>query len=42
MIVAEYLKWKSFRDSDDSRYIGLTMPRVLGRLPYGPDTIPVR
>ncbi|MDN6860163.1 type VI secretion system contractile sheath large subunit [Pseudomonas sp. CAN2814] len=39
---AEYLKWKSFRDSDDSRYIGLTMPRVLGRLPYGPDTIPVR
>jgi type VI secretion system protein ImpC len=39
---AEYLKWKSFRDSDDARYIGLTMPRVLGRLPYGPDTIPVR
>ena len=39
---AEYIKWKSFRDSDDSRYIGLTLPRVLGRLPYGPDTIPVR
>ena len=39
---AEYLKWKSFRESDDARYIGLTMPRVLGRLPYGPDTIPVR
>ncbi|SDI67994.1 type VI secretion system contractile sheath large subunit [Pseudomonas panipatensis] len=39
---AEYIKWKSFRDSDDARYIGLTMPRVLGRLPYGPDTIPVR
>ncbi len=39
---AEYLKWKSFRDSDDARYIGLTMPRVLGRLPYGPDTVPVR
>lgn len=39
---AEYLKWKSFRDSDDSRYIGLIMPRVLGRLPYGPDTVPVR
>ena len=39
---AEYMKWKAFRDSDDSRYIGLTMPRVLGRLPYGPDTIPVR
>ncbi|EIS45504.1 type VI secretion system contractile sheath domain-containing protein, partial [Yersinia pestis] len=29
---AEYIKWKAFRDSDDSRYIGLTMPRVLGRL----------
>ncbi|QHF44586.1 EvpB family type VI secretion protein [Pseudomonas sp. S35] len=39
---AEYIKWKAFRDSDDARYIGLTMPRVLGRLPYGPDTIPVR
>lgn len=39
---AEYLKWKSFRDTDDSRYVGLTMPRVLGRLPYGPDTVPVR
>ena len=39
---AEYIKWKSFRESDDSRYIGLTMPRVLGRLPYGPETSPVR
>ncbi|MEE1922764.1 type VI secretion system contractile sheath large subunit [Pseudomonas sp. 148P] len=39
---AEYLKWKAFRDTDDARYIGLTMPRVLGRLPYGPDTTPVR
>lgn len=39
---AEYIKWKSFRDSDDSRYLGLVMPRVLGRLPYGPDTVPVR
>ncbi|WP_322060978.1 type VI secretion system contractile sheath large subunit [Paraburkholderia sp. J63] len=39
---AEYIKWKSFRDTDDARYIGLTMPRVLGRLPYGPDTTPVR
>ncbi len=34
---AEYIKWKSFRETDDSRYIGLVMPRVLGRLPYGPD-----
>ncbi|NKJ48391.1 EvpB family type VI secretion protein [Burkholderia sp. SG-MS1] len=39
---AEYLKWKSFRDSDDARYIGLTLPRFLARLPYGPDTTPVR
>jgi type VI secretion system protein ImpC len=39
---AEYLKWKAFRDCDDARYIGLTLPRVLGRLPYGPDTVPVR
>lgn len=25
---AEYIKWKSFRDTDDARYIGLVMPRV--------------
>ena len=37
----EYAKWKSFRASEDSRYVGLTMPHVLGRLPYGPDTSPV-
>ncbi|ALN91486.1 type VI secretion system contractile sheath large subunit [Lysobacter gummosus] len=37
----EYAKWKSFRGSEDSRYVGLTMPHVLGRLPYGPDTSPV-
>jgi type VI secretion system protein ImpC len=37
----EYAPWKSFRDSEDSRYIALTMPRVLARLPYGPDTKPV-
>lgn len=39
---AEYLKWKSFRDSDDARYIGLTLPNFLARLPYGPKTVPVR
>lgn len=39
---AEYIKWKAFRDTDDARYIGLTMPNVLGRLPYGPHTVPVR
>lgn len=37
----EYTKWKSFRSSEDSRYIGLSAPRVLGRLPYGPDSVPV-
>lgn len=38
---AEYVKWKSFRESDDSRYVGLVLPHVLGRLPYGKDTVPV-
>jgi type VI secretion system protein ImpC len=33
--------WTSFRDSEDSRYVALTLPRVLGRLPYGPATVPV-
>jgi type VI secretion system protein ImpC len=33
---AEYAKWKSFRESEDSRYVGLTLPRFLGRLPYNP------
>ena len=37
----EYAAWRSLRDSDDSRYIGLTMPRFLGRLPYGAKTDPV-
>lgn len=32
----EYAKWKSFRESEDSRYVGLTAPRFLGRLPYNP------
>ncbi len=37
----EYAKWKSFRESDDSRYVGLVLPHVLGRLPYGRHTVPV-
>ncbi|MAZ39079.1 MAG: type VI secretion system contractile sheath large subunit [Legionellales bacterium] len=37
----EYAKWKSFRDSEDSRFITLTMPRVLARLPYGEATLPI-
>ncbi|HHH45654.1 MAG TPA: type VI secretion system contractile sheath large subunit [Thiotrichales bacterium] len=37
----EYAAWNSLRESEDSRYIGLTMPRFLGRLPYGSKTEPV-
>lgn len=37
----EYVKWRSFRDSEDSRYIALTLPRILMRLPYGPNDQPV-
>ncbi|HEY5312011.1 MAG TPA: type VI secretion system contractile sheath large subunit, partial [Pirellulales bacterium] len=37
----EYAKWKSFRDSEDSRYVGLTLPHTLSRLPYGKETVPV-
>ncbi len=32
----DYAKWKSFRESEDSRYVGLTLPRFLGRLPFNP------
>lgn len=38
---AEYVKWRSFRELEDSRYIGLTLPHILMRLPYGTETIPV-
>lgn len=34
----EYTKWQSFRESDDSRFVTLAMPRVLSRLPYGQNT----
>jgi len=37
----EYAAWRSLRESDDSRYIGLCMPRYLARLPYGEKTEPV-
>ncbi len=36
----EYMKWRSFRESEDSRYVGLTLPHVLGRQPYGAATRP--
>ncbi|MFW5640198.1 MAG: type VI secretion system contractile sheath large subunit [Thermodesulfobacteriota bacterium] len=37
----EYAKWKSFRESEDSRYVGLTLPHILMRLPYGQANVPV-
>jgi type VI secretion system protein ImpC len=38
---AELIKWRSFRDSEDSRYVSLTLPKVLLRLPFGPETVVV-
>lgn len=37
----DYVKWRSFRESEDSRYVGLALPHILMRLPYGRDTTPV-
>src|SRR6478672_3702592 len=37
----EYAKWKSFRQSDDSRYVALCLPHILMRLPYGEDNVQV-
>jgi type VI secretion system protein ImpC len=37
----EYAAWRSLRESEDSRYLGLCMPRFLSRLPYGEKTEPV-
>ncbi|HEY8505126.1 MAG TPA: type VI secretion system contractile sheath large subunit, partial [Gemmataceae bacterium] len=38
---AEYADWRAFRESAESRYAGLTVPRVLARVPYGRQTRPV-
>jgi type VI secretion system protein ImpC len=38
---AEYIKWRSFRDTEDSRFVVLTMPRTLARLPYGAATVAI-
>ena len=38
----QYARWHAFRDSEDARYVGLTMPRFLLRMPYGAATIPVK
>ncbi|MDZ4850396.1 MAG: type VI secretion system contractile sheath large subunit [Pirellulaceae bacterium] len=37
----EYNAWKSFRETEDSRFVTLTMPRTLARLPYGANTKPI-
>jgi type VI secretion system protein ImpC len=37
----EYAAWRSLRESEDSRYLGMTLPRFLARLPYGAKTNPV-
>ena len=42
MEAPQYIKWQSFRETEDARYVGLTLPRFLLRLPYGPDTQPVK
>ncbi len=39
--MVEYAKWRSFRESDDSRFVTLALPRVLARMPYGPKTNPI-
>jgi type VI secretion system protein ImpC len=37
----EYTKWQSFRESEDSRFVNLVLPRVVARLPYGGSTKPI-
>jgi type VI secretion system protein ImpC len=37
----DYTKWRSFRESDDSRFVSLVLPRTLARLPYGSATKPI-
>jgi len=37
----EFAKWKAFRDSEDSRYVALTLPRMLLREPFGSETVPI-
>lgn len=36
-----YVKWRGFRESEDSRFVTLAMPRVLARLPHGSQTDPI-
>lgn len=36
----ELIKWRSFQQTEDSRYVTLVLPHILLRLPYGPNTVP--
>ncbi|MFP4667972.1 MAG: type VI secretion system contractile sheath large subunit [Desulfobacterales bacterium] len=38
----QYAKWRAFRESEDARYVGLTLPKFLLRLPYGAETVPAK
>ncbi len=38
----QYIKWRSFRESEDARNVALTLPHFLLRLPYGPETKPMK
>ena len=38
----QYAKWRSLRESEDARYLGLVLPRFLLRLPYGAATVPTK
>jgi type VI secretion system protein ImpC len=38
----KYIKWQAFRESEDARYVGLTMPRFLLRLPYDKDDVSIK
>ncbi|MCR4310534.1 MAG: type VI secretion system contractile sheath large subunit [Deltaproteobacteria bacterium] len=38
----QFTKWQAFRESEDARSVALTLPRFLLRLPYGPDTLPIK
>ena len=38
----QFAKWQSFREQEDSRYVGLTLPRFLLRTPYDPQDNPVK
>ena len=42
METTDFTKWNGFRESEDARYVGLTFPRFVLRLPYGSDTVPAK